>query len=835
MVKTTYAQLMNPANTYYSLDTIFVTRQNSLPIDTATTQTDCGGATGTITATASGGTPPYQYSINFGPYQSSGLFTGLAQGVYNIVGMDAAGCTDTIQVPITARANIPGTVTQTATGCPGVNNGTITVTPGGGTPPYTYSLDGGAPGNTNVITGVSAGPHTVVFTDANGCTGVVTTTVGAGSSITSSAPSTVPATCAGANNGSATINPTSGSGPYTYSLNGGTPQTSNVFTGLAGGNYSVLITDASGCTGTRTFFVNTGAGISLAPPTSTPESCPGAANGTITVTTNNGTAPFTYTLDGGTPQASNVFTGVSSGFHTVVVRDANNCSATQSLPVSVGTGISAAATTSATACAGASNGSITVSVTPAAGTYTYVLDGGTPQGTNIFTGVADGPHTVIVRDAGGCADTIAVTVAAGSNINATTSTTSTSCPGVDNGEITVTPTNGTAPYQYSIDGTTFQASGTFTGLAPGSYTITIRDASGCTGTATETVVAGTSLNGSATASQSTCSAAANGSVTATVTNGTAPYTYSLDGITFQASNTFNGLIAGSYTITFRDASGCEGTANATVTAGAGFTGTATQTPASCPGVNNGSITATPGAAGLAPFTYSLDGGATQASATFNNVAAGAHTVVITDAAGCTATVAITVSANSNISGTATPTNASCPGVDNGEVTITPGATATAPFTYSLDGGASQASATFTGLSSGAHTVVITDGNGCSAPVNFTVGVGTPISGTVTNPVDASCPGVNNGEITIVPGATATAPFTFNMDGGASQASGTFTGLSAGPHTATFTDANGCVGTVDFTVNAGGLLTGSFSEVPATCSAASNGSITVSPTAGTGPL
>ncbi len=834
VVKTTYNHLVLPGTTYYSLDTIHVTRQNSLPMDTTTTQTDCGGATGTITASASGGTPPYQYSINFGPYQSSGLFTGLALGVYNIVGRDATGCTDTLQVPITARANIPGTATQMPTGCPGVNNGTITVTTGGGTGPFTFSLDGGAPGSSNVITGVAAGPHTVVFTDANGCTGVVNITVGSGTSITSSAPVTTPATCTGANNGTATINPTSGAAPYTFSLNGGAPQSSNTFTGLAGGSYSVLIRDASGCTGTRTFFVNTGSGISLAPATSTPESCSGAANGTITVTANNGTAPFTYTLDGGTPQASNVFTGVASGFHTVVVRDANNCSATQSLPVSVGTGITASATTSPTACAGASNGSITVTVNPAAGTYTYQLDGGTPQGTNVFNGVADGTHQVIVRDAGGCTDTLDVTVAAGSNINATTTTTATSCPTASNGDITVTPTNGTAPYQYSIDGTTFQASNTFTGLPAAAYTITIRDAAGCSGTVNQTVSPGTALTGSATATSSTCTAAANGSVTVTVTNGSAPYTYSINGTTFQASNTFNGLLAGAYTVTFRDASGCEGTANVTVNAGSGFTGSATQVPASCPGVNNGSITVTPGTAAQAPFTFSLDGSPAQASPTFNALAAGPHSVVITDAAGCTATVAITVTANTSISGTAATTSASCPGVDNGEVTITPGASATAPFTFSLDGGAAQSSATFTAISSGAHTVVITDGNGCSAPVNFTIGVGTPITGSATNPVAASCAGVNNGEITILPGATSTAPFTFSMDGGASQPSGTFTGLSAGAHTATFTDANGCVGVVNFTINAGGLLTGSFTETKATCAAASNGSITITPTSGTGP-
>ncbi|RYZ19753.1 MAG: hypothetical protein EOP49_48110, partial [Sphingobacteriales bacterium] len=181
-----------------------------------------------------------------------------------------------------------------------------------------------------------------------------------------------------------------------------------------------------------------------------------------------------------------------------------------------------------------------------------------------------------------------------------------------------------------------------------------------------------------------------------------------------------------------------------------------------------------------------------------------------------------------------PVNASCPGVNNGSVTLNPDPLAVAPLTYSVDGGTSQSSPVFTGLTSGSHTATLTDANGCPATVTFTIGTGTPITGVAQNLVAASCPGVNNGEATIVPGSTATAPFTFSMDGGTAQASGTFTGLSAGAHVATFTDANGCVGTVNFTITSGGLLPGSYTEVKATCAAATNGSITITPTGGTGP-
>ena len=188
-----------------------------------------------------------------------------------------------------------------------------------------------------------------------------------------------------------------------------------------------------------------------------------------------------------------------------------------------------------------------------------------------------------------------------------------------NGSITATGTGGVTPYQYSINGTTFQVSNIFTGLAAGPYTVTIKDANNCINTTAVTVSSSTGATVTATSVAASCGVA-NGSVTATGTGGVTPYQYSINGTTFQASNIFTGLAAGPYTVTIKDANNCVNTTTVTVSSSTGATVTATPVAASC-GVANGSITAT-GTGGVTPYQYSINGTTFQVSNIFTGLAAG---------------------------------------------------------------------------------------------------------------------------------------------------------------------------------------------------------------------
>jgi gliding motility-associated-like protein len=480
------------------------------------------------------------------------------------------------------------------------------------------------------------------------------------------------------------------------------------------------------------------------------------------------------------------------------------------------------------------------------------LDGGLAQSSNVFNGVAAGVHNIVIRTAAGCTSAnIPVTVTAGTGITGTVTSTATACTGVNNGTITVTPTNGTAPYTFVMDGTTTVtgAIGNFTGVATGAHNITITDAIGCVTTAplSTTVTAGGGFTATYTSINSSCTGATNGSITVTPgTGGTGPYTFVLGTTTHTgATNTvFTNLASGTYSVLITDANGCQFTLNnATVTANAGFTATYTATTTTCTGAANGSITVTPGAGGAGPYTFVL-GTTTHTGATnttFTNLATGTYSVLITDASGCQFTLnGAAVTAGPPLNVPVTPTNTTCPGVNNGTVVATP-SNGNGPYTFVLDGTTTQTGATtttFTGLAAGSHTILVTDANGCSITVPaFTIGSGTGITATI-NPVSTSCIGATNGSIGITP-TNGTSPYTFLLNGTTSQtgsATTSFGSLAAGgPYSILVTDAIGCTGTFsNINIPQGAALMVNTSSIATTCNTASNGQLTVTPPNGAGP-
>ena len=634
-------------------NTIPVTVNSGPPLSgtASSTPTSCPGVNnGTITVTPTSGTPPYQYTLDGGSLQSSNVFTNVSAGPHTVQFKDAAACSSVIiNVTVAQGTGVTANATSTATSCSGVNNGTITVTPTTGTAPYQYSLDGAASQSSNVFTNVSAGTHNIIVTDATGCSSSpINVTVAAGSAPTGTATST-PASCNGVNNGTITVTPTTGTAPYQYSLDGLTNQTSNVFTNVAAGNHVVVFTDANGCVSSNINVTVAAVANVTASATSTPTSCPGVNNGTITVTASNGTAPYQYSLNGGAYQSSNTFVNLAPGTYTVVVRDINTCTSnTVSVTVAAGAGVTGTATSTATSCNGASNGTVTVTPNNGASPYQYSLDGGAFQASNVFINVAAGPHTIVFTDAAGCSSsTINVTVAAGAPLTAGINQTNVTCNGLSNGSITVNVNApGTAPFQYSLDNVTFQASNTFTGLAAGTYTVYFRDGQNCTGTQTVTITQPAALALSVGTQNVLCNGQSNGVITVTGSGGTSPYQYSLNGTTYKSSNTFN-VAAGTYTVYIRDNNGCVQTqSNVVITEPAALTASATTQNATCNGGNDGVITVNAGG-GTVSYQYSIDGINFQLSNTFT-VAPGSYTVTVKDANNCTFTTNATVGLNNTL-------------------------------------------------------------------------------------------------------------------------------------------------------------------------------------------
>ncbi|MEO6611974.1 MAG: gliding motility-associated C-terminal domain-containing protein [Chitinophagaceae bacterium] len=701
--------------------------------ETATTPTTCPGVnSGTITAKALTGTAPFTWSLDGGapvPGATPFTFTNVSGGSHVVTIRDNFGCSVTVPADVATGATPTATATSTPTACTGVNNGTITVDfmsiPG----PYTFSLDGGAPQAGTIpftFTNVSPGSHSIVVTGAGGCaTNPFTQTVLTGAGVNGTATPSA-SSCPSATNGSIRVDATTGTAPFTYQLDGGAPQSGAnpyTFNGVAPGSHTILIRDNLGCTFTLNgVIVNAGPALTVTT-SSSATSCSGAANGSITVTPNGGTAPFTWSLNGGPPVAGTspyTFTNLAAGSYIIVVTDASGCANSPvTETVAAGPALTVTTSASATSCSSAANGSITV--TPNGGTapFTWSLNGGAPvAGTSpyTFTNLAAGSYTIVVTDASGCANNpVTETVAAGPALTVTTSASATSCNSASNGSITVTPNSGSAPFTWSLDGGAPVAGTspyTFSNLVAGSHTIVVTDAAGCANTpVTETVPAGPALITTATTTDVLCKGGNTGVITVAIpTIGTPPYQYSLDNISWQSSNIFNGLSANSYTVYFRESNGCQGSLLVTVNEPALLTAAVSEIPVVCNGQNNGTITVTP-AGGIGPYQYSIDGGVTWQGSNIFNVAANSYTITIKDANNCITTQTITVTEPAVLAANSINTTASCDGGPDGTITVTANG-GNAGYTYSLDGTTFQSSNTFNVLP-GSYTVTVKDNLGCS--------------------------------------------------------------------------------------------------------------------------
>lgn len=873
IVRTTYTSCLDPNGRIVLNDTITINK-SILPATLSATQTDCGPGNGTATVTipaGSGSTGPYTFVLNPGNITqtvaaSSATFNDLAANSYILTATDGSGlCTNTLPVTITSTGTLNVTHTVNPPSCLGAPNASITVTLPAGMGAVQYTING-SPWPGNVFTGLQGGGTYAININAGpGCTRTVVVSIPQGTGTLSGTAASTGTSCAGVNNGSITVTPTSGSGPYEYSINGGTNwQTSNVFNGLAAAAYNVIIREGGVCTSQSIpVTVTAGSGLTAtATPAST--SCTGVNNGSISVTT-TGTAPFTFLLDGVVTQTSatstTVFNNLGPGLHSVTVTDATGCTTTApaTATIAVGTGFTAAFTTTATSCAGAGNGSILINPSGGTAPFTFLLSPGaiTQTGpTTTFNTLAANTYSVLITDASGCQLTLNnMTVASGAGLVVTPVATPTTCAGINNGSISVT-TNGTAPFTFVLDGTVTQTSATnttlFNNLGAGPHSISVTDANGCMTTApvSSTVNAGTGFTAAFTSSATSCAGAGNGNIVITPAGGTAPFTFVLNpGAISQsgATATFNALAANSYNALITDASGCQFTLNnMTVAAGAGLQANLSSVATTCAGVNNGTITVTP-SSGTAPFTVILDGTITQTGnpvATFINVAAGQHNVTITDAIGCSTTAALTTTVATGTSYAAdfTATGTSCTGVNNGSITVNAQSPGIAPFTFVLNPGNitqnAAASTTFTGLAPGNYSVVVTDANGCQASLsnmNVTQGGGL-LAGVTLTPT--SCFGSADGTITVNP-TNGSGPYTFVLDGTITQVGATettFSNLIAATYTISIRDASGCLSApISHSITQPALLSVPPPAVQAvSCNGASDGMITIQPTGGTPP-
>jgi hypothetical protein len=531
--------------------------------------------------------------------------------------------------------------------------------------------------------------------------------------------------------------------------------------------------------------------------------CFGNSTGSVTVAGAGGTPTYQYKIGNGPLQSSGTFSGLAAGTYTITVQDANGCTSTVSVTITGPSAALSVANTNQTnvLCFGNSTGAVTVAGSGGTTAYQYKIGNGPLQSSGTFSGLAAGTYVITVQDANGCTSTVSVTITqpASALTGSITGQTQTTCGG-STGTVTVAGAGGTAAYQYKIGNGPLQPSGAFSGLAAGSYTVTVQDANGCTTTVPVTIIAPSGLTLSNTNQTNVlCFGASTGSVTVAGANGTPSYQYKIGNGAYQGSGTFSGLAAGTYVITVQDGANCTTTLNVTITQpnAALSVANSTQTNVLCFGNSTGSVTVA-GAGGTPTYQYKIGNGPLQSSGTFSGLAAGAYTITVQDANGCTSTVAVTITGPSAaLAGSIVSQSPATCGSNNGSVTVTAtGGTTT--YQYKIDNGPLQPTGVFTGLSAGAHTVTVQDANGCTTTVQVTIITPSTVVASISNFDDVSCNGASDGTIDVT-GSGGTPNYTYSLDGTNYLGSGSFTGLDAGSYIAYVKDNSGCIDTVQVTL------------------------------------
>ena len=763
-------------------------------------------ATGSIDLSGvSGGVAPYTFLWSTG--STAPVLKGVSAGTYTVVITDHNGCSSTLTITVPAAINLLATATRSNVTCVGSNNGSIMLAVSGGTAPYSYRWSNGA--TTQNLTALPPGTYSVTVTDAGGCSGAATATIMEPAALRLSLTNPRPS-CFGGTTGGVGVAVSGGTAPYAYLWSNGATTAS--LNGVAGGTYTVTVTDANGCMATGSATITQSTQIT-ALASKTDATCYDARNGTITLAVSGGTAPFAYLWSNGATTQN--LSGLAPGTYTVTVTDANGCTATCGATVGRPAQLLASALATSARCAGGT-GSVALTASGGTAPLTYLWSNGAT--TQNLSGVSAGIYSVTVTDASGCTAMASATVGSPAQLRATSRVMDATCYDAANGSVDLTVSGGTAPFTYLwSNGATSQD---LVALLAGTYSVTVTDANGCTTTCGGTVGRPTQLLASALATGARC-AGGTGSVALMASGGNAPFTYLWsNGATTQ---NLSDVSAGTYSVTVTDASGCTAMASATVGSPAQMRATATATAASCAGGATGSV-ALSVSGGTAPFTYLWSNGATTQN--LMGVAPGTYSVTVTDANGCSAGCSATVDGTTALRPSITTTAATCCTSRSGSVDLMVSG-GTAPYSYLWSNGATTQD--LSNVAAGTYTVTITDALGCTAMASATITqpAALALRTMLTSP---SCCNASTGGIDLtVSGGTA--PYSYRWSNGATTQD--LSGVAAGTYSVTVTDARGCTASTSATLTQPTALRAGTSSTNATC-AGSDGTATASASGGTAP-
>ena len=782
---------------------------------------------GSITVAASGGTPPYQYSVNYGPNQTSNVITGLQAGNNYIVSIiDNHGCIDTSSIGIdTSYAVTIDTVSTSDISCYGAGNGSLTVVLSGGISPYQYSIDGNSYQNSGTFSGLSAGHYTAIGRDSKGCSESIDVTISQPSPLSVTIDSLQNASCGSVSNGAIYVTANGGTPGYTYHWNNGATTESD--TGISSGTYNLTVTDSRGCTVSSGASITQPFTLSLNIALFTNPACNGDSSGQVLATANGGVPPYSYLWSNGATTQD--IDSVPAGAYTLNVTDAGGCQASISQSLTNPPTLVLSDSSSNVTCHGASNGF--ASVTATGGVPPYVYEWSDFQGTAAISGIPGGEYYIVVADHNGCRKTDSVFVSEPTALVVLDTVIPITCNNDSNGKVNVGVSGGTSPYTYlwSTGATTADISG----IGGGTVTLTVTDANLCTAVVSDNLINPAPIAPNFDIQNVLCYATngvqdSTGSITASPTGGNPGYTYlwSNGGTTKEITNLPADSGGTIYIVTITDMSGCASVDTAKLRSPGALTVSGFALSVTCFNDRNGFIY-TSAYGGVPPYNYQWTSGSNAQTQNLDSLSPGTYTLRVTDANGCPAQSAYIVFNPTQLTASISETDNSCFGSCDGSVTALP-VGGVPPYSYLWSNFSTDSIQT--SVCAGQYSLLLTDSNGCHLVDTTTVHQPTQvqIAGTVTG---VTCNGFQTGAITLTVSGGA-APYSYKWSNG--PTSQNLTGLAAGNYSVTVSDAHNCSQTASFTVTESQGLHTNISISDPRCAGGNDGFVSVVVTGGTIP-
>lgn len=449
------------------------------------TSANCGASNGSATVTVQGGTAPYSYQWSPSGGNNANA-NGLLAGTYSVDVTDASGCISSSST-IVGTGPLPGNITINSANvsCFGGNDGSATAVVNGGQQPYVYLWSNG--GFNPTISNLSTGTYYVTVTSNGGCITTDSITITAPTSPITAITTQSNVTCFGGTDGSATVVPSGGTGPYTVFWNTTPAQTSLNATGLNNGSYAVTVTDNNGCNTTQNITISQPQPLSFGLINQQNVSCFGGNNGEVSININGGTAPYSYNWNNNSLPNNSTINNLTAGVYLLSITDANGCIANnQYIITEPPTLIASISSFNNITCNGFNDGAIQTNTIGGTPPYSYQWNSSASTASNA-TNLGVGYYTLVVTDNNGCIDTTTANINEPSAITTILQGADTICPG-QSSSLVASAFGGTGNFTYTWNNGFTGATQTVSPSFSTTYSVFATDANGCIGTVDSAIV-----------------------------------------------------------------------------------------------------------------------------------------------------------------------------------------------------------------------------------------------------------------------------------------------------------------------------------------------------------